>query len=277
MSYKKDICNANKDIYKDLEINCSECFGFCCVALYFSTMDGFPEDKVAGEPCNNLNKDFTCSIHKDLRKKGLNGCTSFDCFGAGQKVAKHTYKNVSWKESKDKSKEMYDVFIVMKNLHEMIWYLNESTKFTENKNLINDINNMINKTIEFTNLSSREILNINVEQHRQDVNVLLKKVRHDFIKKDSDLPLVFDFIGKNLSKRKLKNENLAGALLIAANLSNLDLSGTMLIGADMRDTDIRGANLKEAMFITQSQINTAKGDSKTILPKNIKRPTYWQK
>ena len=63
----------DKKSYENLKIDCSNCFGFCCVALYFSKMDGFPKDKVSGEPCMNLSKDFTCKIHKDLSKNNLKG------------------------------------------------------------------------------------------------------------------------------------------------------------------------------------------------------------
>ena len=57
----------------------------------------------------------------------------------------------------------------------------------------------------------------------------------------------------------------------------MDLSGADLIGADLRDADISGANLRNSIFLTQAQINTAKGDSHTKLPKMITRPTYWTK
>ena len=273
---------SNENLYKELSIDCSNCFGFCCVALYFSKMDGFPEDKKAGQPCINLSDDFSCKIHSDLRKIGLKGCTSFDCLGAGQKVAQKTYKNISWREAKEKAQEMYDVFLVMKNTHEMMYYLNDSMNFTENKSILKKIEDMIEKISNITNLSPKYLLKIDIEKQRIEVNNLLKEVRRDFIlktnlKNKKDLPLGFDFIGKNLSNKNLKNQNLAGALLIGANMKELDLSGTMVIGADMRDADLRGANLKNTMYLTQSQINTAKGNSKTKLPQNIKRPFYWEK
>lgn len=71
----------------DLRIDCSKCFGLCCTALYFLASDGFLADKEAGLPCKNVDKGFKCIIHNELRKKGLRGCTSYDCFGAGQKTA----------------------------------------------------------------------------------------------------------------------------------------------------------------------------------------------
>jgi uncharacterized protein YjbI with pentapeptide repeats len=77
----------DKELHENLKIDCQKCFGFCCVALYFSASEGFPTDKDAGKPCINLQSDFNCAVHKNLRQKGLKGCTAYDCFGAGQKVA----------------------------------------------------------------------------------------------------------------------------------------------------------------------------------------------
>ena len=87
------------DKFKDLKIDCKNCFGLCCVALYFSKFEGFPSDKVAGKPCSHLSDDFSCKIHESLSDKGLKGCTAYDCFGAGQKVAQVTYKGIDWKQS----------------------------------------------------------------------------------------------------------------------------------------------------------------------------------
>ncbi|MEQ8198385.1 MAG: pentapeptide repeat-containing protein, partial [Clostridiaceae bacterium] len=52
---------------KELKADCRKCFGLCCIALYFSASEGFPTNKDAGKPCINLQSDFTCSVHKNLR------------------------------------------------------------------------------------------------------------------------------------------------------------------------------------------------------------------
>jgi len=64
---------------------------------------------------------------------------------------------------------------------------------------------------------------------------------------------------------------------MAANLRGVDLSYADLIGADMRDADLSGANLTNSIFLTQSQINTSKGDARTLLPMMIGRPSHWVK
>ncbi|MDO5516932.1 MAG: pentapeptide repeat-containing protein, partial [Clostridium sp.] len=105
--------NINKEnLYKNLRGQCMECFGLCCTALYFSKTDGFPQNKDAGKPCLNLENNYKCKVHNNLIKKGLKGCTSYDCFGAGQRIAQVTYKGDDWRSNPEKSQEMFDAFLV---------------------------------------------------------------------------------------------------------------------------------------------------------------------
>ena len=57
----------------------------------------------------------------------------------------------------------------------------------------------------------------------------------------------------------------------------MDLSGIDFLGADLRDTDITGSNLRNAVYLTQFQINSANGDGKTVLPPTLQRPLNWLK
>ena len=67
-----------------LYADCSLCRGLCCRALYFSKLDGFPQDKPCGVSCSYLCSDHTCNIHHELKQKGMKGCLGYDCLGAGQ-------------------------------------------------------------------------------------------------------------------------------------------------------------------------------------------------
>ncbi|WP_035790146.1 pentapeptide repeat-containing protein [Clostridium beijerinckii] len=282
--------NENKfkeESFEDLKINCKKCFGFCCVALYFSASDGFPNNKSAGKPCLNLQSNFSCSIHKDLRKKGLKGCTTYDCFGAGQKVAQITYAGYNWKENPELSDKMFDVFLIMRQLHEMLWYLKQALIIQTNENIKNRINNLITETEDITRSTPDYLMSLDIESHRDGVNALLRQTS-EFIrtkildgkktnfKRKKTIAGRLDCIGADLKKINLKGADLRGSFLIAADLRGTDLSYADLIGADLRDADIRGANLKDSLFITQSQINSAKGDHSTRLPKPIVRPASWE-
>lgn len=272
-------------IKESLKVDCEKCFGFCCVALYFSKAEGFPIDKIAGKPCINLKDDFKCSVHSNLKKKGFKGCIHYDCFGAGQKVAQINYKGQDWKKNKESSKKMFDVFLNVYRLHEMLWYLTEAFRIQSDEEIKKEIIDMIDSTNKLTRLDSYSIMKIDIIVHRSKVNKLLLKTSESIrskIKKDKKDILKkkliagrANFMGKDLRKYNLIGENLSESFLIAADLRGVDLSFTDLIGADLRDTDIRGADLSNSIFITQAQINSAKGDDNTGLPISLVRPSSW--
>ena len=274
--------------FHNLRVDCKKCFGLCCVALYFSASEGFPIDKDAGKPCLNLQSDFNCSVHKNLRERGLKGCTAYDCFGAGQKVAQVTYGGRDWRQVPESAKQMFEVFLIMRQLHEMLWYLTEALAIQPISPTKDELSSILNETIRLTHLSPDSLIGLDVEAHRGNVNALLLHTselvrtkacrgqknpsRHQKTRARGA-----DLIGADLRKTNLKGANLRGACLIASDLRSADLSGADLIGADMRDADLRGANLIDSIFLTQSQINTAKGDFDTKLPMSLSRPTYWSK
>ncbi|WP_234124893.1 pentapeptide repeat-containing protein [Clostridium hydrogenum] len=268
-------------IIKELKIDCEKCFGLCCTALYFSASEGFPNNKDAGKPCINLQSDFTCSVHKKLSDKGLKGCTAYDCFGAGQKLAQVTFKGQSWRENKESANKMFEAFLIMRQLHEMMWYLIEAFNLQTNNEVKKDISLLIEETERFTILDVDLLVAVDVEAHRDKVNLLLRNTSelirakaHSGNKKTNCHRT--DYFGKDLRKANLRGADLRGACLIAANLRGVDLSSADLIGADLRDTDFSGANLANSIFLTQAQINAAKGDLRTRLPKMIVKPSNWK-
>ena len=275
-------------LYENLRIDCEKCFGFCCIALYFSASEGFPTDKDAGKPCINLQPNFGCAIHKDLREKGLKGCTAYDCFGAGQKVAQVTYDGHDWRQAKESGKQMFEVFLIMRQLHEMLWYLTEALRIQINSDIKDELSRMISETEHLTHLNADSLIALDIVVHRDEVNTLLKQTselvrtkvcsgQKTTLKRKKTIAGRLDCIGADFKKTNLRGADLRGAFLIAADLRGADLSGADLIGADLRDADLRGANLTDSIFITQSQINTAKGDSNTKLPTSLVYPKYWDK
>ncbi|MFD0803661.1 pentapeptide repeat-containing protein, partial [Streptomonospora algeriensis] len=110
----------------ELRADCSACFGLCCAALPFSASADFPVDKPAGQPCANLGEDYGCTIHTRLRDEGFRGCAVFDCFGAGQQISQVTFAGHSWRGNPGSARAMFDAFAVMRQLHELLWYLDEA-------------------------------------------------------------------------------------------------------------------------------------------------------
>ena len=270
----------------ELRADCEKCFGFCCVALYFSASEGFPIDKDASTPCINLKEDFTCKIHKDLIKKRLKGCTAYDCLGAGQKVAQHTFHGLDWQQVPKSAKKMFKSFLTMRQLHEILWYLAEAFALQDEPIIKEKIGLLLEKTENLTLLEVDALLTVDVDEHRNEVKRFLQNTsdrarkqarigKHKYSKNIKSHQC--DYFGFNLKDFDLIGADLKGACLIAANLKDQDLNGANLIGADLRDADISGANLKNSLFLTQGQINSAKGDSNTKLPQMLRTPDHWRK
>lgn len=264
------------------QADCSNCFGLCCVALPYANSADFAYDKASGTPCHNLQSDYSCSIHRHLRHKGFKGCTVYECFGAGQKVSQITYNGNDWREHPELAQEMFDVFPIMQQLYEMLRYLYEALYIEEAQPIKNELQEATFKIESLTNLSPEELLNLDIPMHRSSVNELLlhssKLVRGSVPrpKKQRKLGRGLDLIGARLRGADLRGANLRGALLIAADLSGADLRYCDFIGADLRDANLRGANLTGSIFLTQAQVNSAKGDNQTILPSSLRIPDHWE-
>lgn len=264
--------------------NCEQCFGLCCVALPYAKSADFAFNKDGGTPCQNLNADYRCNIHKNLRNNGLRGCTVYDCFGAGQKVSQVTYNGKSWRDDPAIAEEMFNIFPIMQQLHEMLYYLNEALNLKETHPIYTDLQKAMAKTEQLTNQDPKSLINLHVPTHRALVNDLLlqtselvrekvkKNIEHN---KYSKKIRSRDLIGANLRGANLRGTNLRGVLLIAADLREADLRMTDLIGTDFRDADLSGANLEGSIFLTQAQLNSAKGNCKTKLPPSLSIPYHW--
>jgi len=271
---------------KNLQAECENCFGLCCVALYFSASEGFPNDKDAGQPCPNLKPDFRCCIHKNLSEQGLKGCVAFDCFGAGQKVSQVSFGGNDWRKVPESSEQMFKVFLIMRQLHELLWYLTEALKLHPARPIHEALSLMLKETERLTLLSPNSLLELDLDEHRSRVNTLLLKTselvraqarrgQKSHKGRQKKFSRGADLVAADLRKVNLRGANLRGALLIAADLRGTDLSGTDFIGADFRDADLRGADLSKSIFLTQAQLNVAKGDTSTMLPSALNRPVHW--
>ncbi|WP_030607428.1 pentapeptide repeat-containing protein [Streptomyces fulvoviolaceus] len=263
----------------DLRGDCERCFGLCCVALPFAASADFAIDKQAGKPCPNLGDDHRCGIHAKLRTEGFNGCTVYDCFGAGQKVSQITFGGRDRRTgSREDARRMVEVFPVVRQLHELLWYLTEALTLPAARPVHADLRRMLTKTEELTLRSPEELAALDVGAHRQEVNVLLLRT--------SDLARAgiggrkknrrgADLMGARLKGADLRGATLRGAYLIAADLTGADLRGADLIGADLRDADLTDVDLTGAFFLTQPQLNAARGSAGTRLPGSVTRPVHW--
>ncbi|MEV0634846.1 pentapeptide repeat-containing protein [Streptomyces sp. NPDC050619] len=259
--------------------DCEQCFGLCCVALPFAASADFAIDKKAGKPCPNLRGDHRCGIHAKLREKGFNGCTVYDCFGAGQKVSQITFGGRDWRTSPpEQARHMAEVFPVVRQLHELLWYLNEALTLPAARPVHDGLRRALDETERLTHKTPEELGALDVAAHRQEVNVLLLKtseLARAGIRGKKKNRRGADLMGARLKGADLRGANLRGAYLIAADLTGADLRGADLIGADLRDADLTDADLTGAFFLTQPQLNAARGGAGTRLPESVTRPAHW--
>ncbi len=268
--------NNYADLEAALKIDCEKCSGLCCVALYCMKTDGFPENKQAGVPCKHLMPDFCCDIHAQLANKKMKGCLAYDCFGAGQKVTQNSYANVNWKTNPEKANEIFRVFRIVFQLHQMAWYLLEAASLNTDKRIGAEVEVLIAQNSQMTALAPTEILQIDITNYQIGVNQVLKKVSNQLAADSFDKMERQDYFGKNFKRANLNGRNFSMALMIAANLEGCSLTGTNFLGADLRDANIKNTDLRGSLFLTQMQINAAQGNAKTKLPPNLSSPTSWQ-
>jgi hypothetical protein len=260
----------------ELQADCARCFGLCCVALPFARSADFAVDKPAGTPCTHLADDFRCGIHADLRERGFAGCTVFDCLGAGQKVSQVTFGGRDWRDDAGTARRMFAVFPVVRQLHELLVHLAEALDREPSGTLHVELRTAAERVDALTRGSAEELEACDVGAVRAGVSALLLRVSE---RARAGLPgpdhRGADLVGARLRGADLRGASLRGAHLIGADLRDADLRTADLVGADLRGADLRGADLTGALFVTQAQLEAARGDARTRLPVALRRPLSW--
>lgn len=287
---------------EDLGADCANCFGLCCVALAFTRSVDFPVDKPAGDPCDNLDGADACTIHPDLRSRGFRGCTVFDCSGAGQKVSRHTFAGRSWRDDDATRQAMFATFPVVRRLHELLRYLDEAASVSPDAALTERFEHVR----ALSDADPDTILSVDVDAEYDVARPLLleasRRARAGARSPNAGgwspaggrtpaggrgpdhderrigrvrLGPGADLLGADLRRADLRGASLRGALLIGADLRGADLRSCECIGADLRDADLSGADLRGAVFLTQMQVNAARGDRRTRLDEDFQRPSHW--
>ena len=266
----------------ELRADCSRCVGLCCVALAFAAAADFAFDKQPGDPCVHLGPESRCGIHARLRDEGMSGCVAYDCFGAGQHLTQVTFEGGDWRQSSVTAERMFDAFTVMRQLHELAWYLVEALALAAASPVHRELRVALDRLEALTQQPAEVILGADVAAQRVTIAPLLAKAsdlaragvgprsrRRALDRRDADLA------GADLRGQDLRGISLRGATLILADLRLADLRLADLAGADLRDADLAGADLRGSLFVTQSQLEAANGDAATRLSPSFARPSHW--
>ncbi len=207
------------DPHASLRPDCADCFGLCCVALSFAASADFAFDKDPGEPCTHLRPDYGCGIHARLRTSGFKGCSVFDCFGAGQRVAQGTYGGRDWRSTPDVAEEMFAVFHLLRQLHELLWHLTHASDRAASPALAAELAAARAQTELVAAGSPDEILTFDVASHRRGVQDLLSRTSQE---------------ARAVAVRPGRRRSLPERVGPRADLVGAPLRGADLTGADMR-------------------------------------------
>lgn len=270
--------NTDQKTLLQFKADCSSCSGLCCVAFFFSKIDGFPDDKEAGKPCGNLLTDYRCKIHPQLEKQNMKGCLGYDCFGAGQHVTQALYHGQTYQDLPKRALEIFDVFIIVAHLFQMRYFLVEALTLNISEKMKKEIRSLIIENEIICNYYPNELLSFDLKKYKNKINISLEQIIQ-LLKKDrhyQNKRCPTDFLAKNFKGKDMRRLDLSMKLLIAANFDGCVFEGTFFLGADTRDANFSNANLKEAIFLTQGQINLAKGNRHTKLPKHLDYPRTWK-
>lgn len=171
---------------------------------------------------------------------------AYDCFGAGQRAA-----------------ETGEDFHFLYRFHQILWYLTQAAELGAAQDLRPQVDALL----------AEEPAPDGLDGYQGRANNILKKIIQRICVKGR--PKCGDLVGKQLRKLDLSEMDYSFTLLIATNLSESCLSGTSLLGADLRDAVLCGADLSQALFLTQGQVNSARGDRTTRLPGGLLYPAHW--
>jgi hypothetical protein len=174
---------------------------------------------------------------------------------------------------------MFEVFAIMRQLHEMLWYVTEALTLPAARPLHHELHFALEEIEGLTHGTPESLIDLDVAAHRREIQALLLRaselVRAGTRSRKKDRRGA-DLVGANLHGADLRGVNLGGAYLIGADLGGADLRMADVIGADFRAADVSGANLAGSIFLTQSQLDAAKGDARTKLPPSLSRPSHWR-
>jgi hypothetical protein len=256
-----------------LRADCSRCAGLCCVAPTLTRSADFALDKPAGVPCPNLLDDFRCGVHDRLRPLGFAGCTVFDCFGAGQRTVQDVYGGRGWRDvDADRRDEMFEVFGVLRGLHELRWLLADVASYDVARS---EAVPLADEVEAAATGDPPTVLAVDLAGLRSRVGDLLRRTSTALrVPPGPDLRGA-DLVGRSFVGDELAGADLTGSLLLGASVRGCSLRRTDLLGTDLRGCDVSGADLTTALFLTQVQVNAATGDPDTRLPGHLDPPAHW--
>lgn len=198
-------------------------------------------------------------------------------------MSQQLFSGVSWRERPDAQQHMFAAFKIVKQLHEMLWYLAEAQERTYDPDAADEARELAASVTSLTRGGLAELFSTDIDALHVEVRAVLmeisQEVRGSYFAEvghlDPNIAAGADLAGSNLRARRLCGADLRGACLIAVDLRGSDLTAVDLLGADLRDARLAGADLSGALYVTQPQVNAASGSADTRLPDALSAPPHW--
>ena len=199
-----------------------------------------------------------------------------------------TFAGRDWRSHPDQAPAMFASFAVMRQLHELRWHVDQALTLTEDlpEGVTEDLGDsqlraeltQAEQTLRgHADSSPAALAALDVDPLWVTVTALLRRASQ-LIR--GEVPpgrerSGADLMGRHLAGVDLRRASLRGAYLIGTNLAGADLRLADLAGADLRGAQLAGADLSSSLFVTQAQLDAARGDAKTKLPPARRRPAHW--
>jgi hypothetical protein len=200
----------------------------------------------------------------------------FDCFGAGQQLTQVTFGGRTWREDPALAAAQFAVLPILRQLHEMLWYLTEALALGAAAPLHAEVRTALSRAETLTAGTAEQLRGLDVGGFRGEMGELLGRVSDLVRGPGRPDRRGADLMGRDLRRAGLTGAGLRGAYLIGSDLRGVDLGTADLLGADLRAADVRGADLSRCLFLTQPQVTAARGDMSTRLPVAVTTPAHWR-
>jgi hypothetical protein len=93
----------------------------------------------------------------------------YDCFGAGQQVAQVTFGGRDWRQAPETRQQMFDAFAIMRQLHELRWYLTAALTQQPARGMHGVLRRALEAIEAMTRSRAAELTELDVEGHRNDL------------------------------------------------------------------------------------------------------------
>jgi Pentapeptide repeats (8 copies) len=299
----------------NLAADCSRCVGLCCVAPGFAASSDFAFAKPAGVACRHLAADASCSIHDRLVPSGMPGCVAYDCFGAGQRVVAlfggggrsarmlSAYETVRQLHellwyltdalSRAAAAPVHGELAAARSAIEVAVVGGPSSiEATDPAAHRATVGPLLRRASALARAATRSAGSPGLDgaspdrpspdhgspDHRAAAGrdpAARDLAGRDVAGRDLRDLAGRDLVGRDLAGRDLAGADLSTALLIGADLRGADLRWADLLGTDLRGAELGGADLAGALYLTRSQVGSARGSSTTRLPDRLPHPAHW--